>query len=254
MSGAASSPASPEEQLAALVAQAAPAVQSYACALTQARYLTAHCGRPAEALAGLEATVAWRASAIQPGFACALCREKPGAHCFISLGQDDEGDALIYGAPARASEGGEVPGTVAHCVNSLEKQWGAGGAAPQRWSWVVDFRDFGFTHAMQARLGISFATIFKAHFPERLKRILLLNPPTLFKVLVSAIGVVADARTLAKLVVLEAPGPAELCQRLRAEHGVGNAEVQAWLLAAFTEPTTPGTLPPVPAHLAHLQV
>ena len=101
-------------------------------------------------------TAKWRATLVEPGFSCAVCAARPGAHCFVSLGQDDEGAALIYGCPARASEGGEVEKTVLHCVNSLEKQWGAQGAAPQQWVWIVDFNGFGLTHAMQARLGISF--------------------------------------------------------------------------------------------------
>lgn len=239
--------------LDALIAEASAEVQAYACPFTRQRYLSAHYNDAKAALKGIQDTVAWRASAIVDGFSCALCAQKPGAHCFISLGQDSEGAAIIYGCPARAASGGEVALTVAHCVNCLEKQWGAAPAAPQTWVWVVDFRGFGISHSLQARLGISFATIFKAHFPERLKAILLLNPPSLFKLLVAAIGAIADARTLAKLKVVEAPGPEELCAKLR-DLKIENAEVLSWLQQAFTDPPVPGTLPPLPPHVQHLQV
>jgi hypothetical protein len=255
---------SPAEALAALLARASPAAQAYAAdELTRQRYLTAHNGSAQRALEGLEATAAWRATAIHPSYACALCQAKPGAHCFVSLGQDAQGAAIIYGCPARASEGGEVARTVEHCVNCLERQWGAGGggggggdaAAPQTWVWLVDFNGFGMSHALQARLGISFATTFRDHFPERLKTIVLLNPPVLFRMLVSAIGAVADARTMAKLKVVEAAGAQALCQRLRAEHAVEDAEVLAWLEAVLGEAApTPGTLPPLPQRLQGLQV
>jgi hypothetical protein len=143
--------------LRALLAAAPPEVQAFGAEdHTLLRYLVAHAHSAPKALAGLAATAKWRATLVEPGFSCAMCAARPGAHCFVSLGQDDEGAALIYGCPARASEGGEVEKTVLHCVNSLEKQWGAQGAAPQQWVWIVDFNGFGLTHAMQARLGISF--------------------------------------------------------------------------------------------------
>lgn len=88
-----------------------------------------------------------------------------------------------------------------------------------------------------------------------MKRIILLNPPTLFKLLVSAIGAVADARTLAKLVVAEAPSAAALCSKLQREHAVGNADALAFLEAALSvADPAPGALPPLPPHAAHLQV
>jgi len=222
---------------------------------TLERYLIANKLDVSKSLSGIKETAKWRQSAIIPGFVCELCRMKPGSHCFISLGLDAGGSTLIYGCPARASEGGEVEATMAHCVNTLEKQWGevTGPSPPQDWVWMVDFRGFGVSHALQARLGMSFASIFRSHFPERLKSIILLNPPILFKALVAAIGAVADARTLAKLKVVVAPDH-ELCEKLKSEFGVNDPEVLAWLNTAFSTPPTPGSLPPLPKHLEHLQV
>ena len=151
-------PPTPLQALQALLPSASPAAQALgASSHTLQRYLTAHRDSVPKALAGIEATAAWRAKAILPGFSCALCAARPGAHCWVSLGCTADGCALIYGAPARASEGGEGEGTLAHGVNSLERQWegGAGEAAggSGQWVWLVDFREFGVTHALQARLG-----------------------------------------------------------------------------------------------------
>ena len=149
--------------------------------------------------------------------------------------------------------------TIAHAVNCLEKQWGARAPAASgpdagTWVWVVDFRGFGVAHSLQARLGIAFASIFRDHFPERLKCILLLNPPLLFRMLVGAIGAVADARTIAKLRVVEAGSAGELCEALREGHGVNNPSVLEWLRVALTTDPVPGSLPPVPEAAAGLQV
>ena len=231
----------------------AATAQPFATPHTLRRYLAAH-HTPEAALRALKATHSWRAAAIDPAFICPMCAARPGAHCFIPIGHDAAGAAIIYGCPARASEGGEVEKTIAHCVNALEKQFSAEPSGCQQWVWVVDFTGFGMTHALQARLGASFATVFRDHFPERLKAILLLNPPLLFRMLVGAIGAVADARTMAKLRVVEAEGAEAMCERLRAEQGVEDPSVLAWLGAALASPPVPGTLAPVPPGAAALQV
>lgn len=63
----------------------------------------------------------------------------------------------------------------------------------------MDFKGYGFWHAMQARLGISFATIFGQHMPERLCKIILVNPPAVFDILLKAIRPFVDHRTLNKV-------------------------------------------------------
>jgi len=224
----------------------------YCTPQTIERYLTAHRGDGKAATKGLEKTLAWRKETIAPTFKCITCESNPGGHCFFSLGpRSSDSAALIYGCPARASEGGEVEKTIAHCVNSLERQWSG---STQTWVWLVDFRGFGLSHSLQARLGMSFASIFKEHFPERLAAILLLNPPLLFKALVAAIGAVADARTIAKLQVVEGAGPTELCAVLESKHGITNPDTLAFLKECFTSESKPNNLPALPKGLEHLQV
>ena len=223
---------------------------------TLTRYLEAYRGDVEAAKAALLASVAWRAASLQPGFSCAPCAATPGEHCFIPLGADATGAALVYGCPARASGSGNIEHTVAHVAHALEKQFAGeeGGPAPRQWVWIVDFSGFGLTHALQARLGISFGGMFRDHFPERLKRIVLLNPPLLFRGLLAALSAITDERTAAKLTPVMAATPEEVVGALRDRFDVRSEEVLAWLREVLGSPPTPGTLPPLPPAAAALQV
>ena len=99
---------------------------------------------------------------------------------------------------------------------------------------------------MQVSLGIALGTAFRDHFPERLEAFILINPPILFKVLLGALGAIADARTMSKLQTVVAPTPRDACATLRERFGIEDEAVQAWLLEAFSTPPVPGTLPVPP--------
>lgn len=234
-------------------------IRDYATHGNLSRYLRAHNNNLSHAKRGLEATVLWRETSISSTFICAPCKDTNGAaHCFIPLGSDASGAAIVYGCPARASAGGEVTHTLSHCVNALEKQWNNSSAddhGSRQWIWIVDFNGFGFTHAMNARLGIAFASVFRDHFPERLKSIILINPPYIFKALIAAIGAIADARTLAKLHQVDVTNGTHAITVLKETYNVIDTNILNWLQAVFDAPhTTPGTLPPLPKDACKLQV
>jgi hypothetical protein len=167
------------------------------------------------------------------------------------LGDDKKGNALIYGCPARAGET-NVEETMAHCIHTLEKQWPNDGA--KRWIWIVDFKGFGIIHSLNARLGISFAMVFKQHFPERLKAIVLINPPIVFKALISAISTFADERTLSKLIQVNAVTGGEIIEKIHKQFGLG-LETQVWLNKVLDDDdVTPTKLPPLPVSVQDFQV
>jgi hypothetical protein len=240
-------------EMIAWASEASPDVREFASPATIERYLIAHNDSVTRAQRGIEATVSWRKAAISPDFVCSVCAAQPGSHCFVPLGADGGNAVIVFGAPARASAGGEVSATVSHCVNALEKQWTNDGS--RQWVWLVDFRGFGLTQALNARLGIAFAQVFKDHFPERLKRIVLLNPPLVFKVLISAIGAIADARTLAKIQQIDFETGAQACEQLAERFAITDSDTLRWLNAALDEPSAlPNTLPPLPENAKLLQV
>jgi hypothetical protein len=210
---------------------------------TLRRYLRARNGSVPAARDNLLASIQWREQHLAPPLHCAECHATPHAHCFFPIGWTREGRPILYGNPPRAACS-DVPPTVRHVTHTLEHCWTHPRSAEQ-WVWLTDFRGFGFTHAMQARLGIEFATVFSQQFPERLGAIVLLNPPTVFSLLLSAIKPFADARTMAKVVVVNGDAPAVVA-RLQAEFGF-EPHTCEWVSAVLAMDPVPGNLPPLPA-------
>jgi hypothetical protein len=221
-------------------AELTPSERAWCSEPTLRRYCIARNASAEAALKMLQDTLAWRKSALEPPLCCPRCDLDTTAHCFIPLGIDGT-NVFVYGSPPRASQT-NVEDTVRHVVQSLEHCFDAHGC--EQWTWLVDFKDFGLTHAMQARLGITFASVFAAHFPERLRSIVLINSPTVFSMLLAALRPFADPRTLAKVVTVTGE-PAVAAAALEA-HGVP-PRIRAWMRAALAAPSGPGRLPPLPA-------
>lgn len=207
---------------------------------TLRRYSAARPKDYSAALAMLKATLAWRRTAVVGPLHCPKCDVRRTSHCFVPIGTADA-SVFVYGCPARASDP-DVEGTVRHVVHCLEHAFAAHGC--ETWTWLVDFKGFGFSHAMQARLGIAFARIFAEHFPERLRRIFLINTPVVFSLLLSAIEPFADARTMSKIVRV-AGSPTEVADALEAG-GVPAAQA-AWMRNVLGMDAAPGALPPLPS-------
>jgi hypothetical protein len=131
---------------------------------------------------------------------------------------------------------------VRHVVHCLEHAFASHGC--ETWTWLVDFKGFGFTHAMNARLGIAFARMFADHFPERLRRIYLINTPVVFSLLLSAIEPFADARTMSKIVRIGG-SPSEVAEALEAG-GVPSAQC-SWMRHVLGIDAAPGALPALPS-------
>lgn len=173
--------------------------------LAYQRYSIARKGDLNAALSMYQGSLEWRKTACTGKYSCPPCEKDSTAHCFFPIGTDVYGNPVIYGNPPRASQT-NVEETVRHVVHQLEYCWNSasnpqGGAecTGRQWVWVVDFNGFGLKHAMNARLGISFASTFAAHFPERLRTLILINPPSVFSLLLTALTPFADHRTLSKV-------------------------------------------------------
>ena len=85
--------------------------------------------------------------------------------------------------------------------------------------------------------------------PERLHKVILLNPPLVFKVMLDALRPLLDSATLGKVVTLRGPDDAILAS-LADEHAFDPLTVQ-WLETVLaTPPSAP--LPPLPAAAAEM--
>ncbi len=109
---------------------------------------------------------------------------------------------------------------------------------------VVDYNGFGMKHAMQAQLAARFAGIFSHHMPERLHKILLLNAPWVFSIMLKAVTPFVDPRTLNKIVPLSG-SPEEILSLLEHDHHFPQPALD-WL-ATVLPSTVTARLPPSPA-------
>lgn len=220
---------------------------------TLQRYLTGRNGDVAAAIASLQKTLEWRAEAInpfEPSLGCPMCDESPHSHNFLPLGHDKSGNVVVYGNPPRASHRAVEP-TVRHIVHYLERAFAHPATASQRWCWLVDFSGFGFSHAMEFSLARSFASVFADHFVERLAQLVLLNPPTVFSIMLKAVRPFADKRTLDKIIDISGDIDTVVIPKLE-ELGYGT-EICGWMKRTLhCSPAVPGNLPPLPRAAAAL--
>jgi hypothetical protein len=168
------------------------------------RYLAAAGGNAAQALIALRATLAWRRAAVPPPPAlprCAACARDPESHCIVCVGLLDDGRPVVYLSPPRARDLGTVSCT-AHLTSELEAAFALPGAAPAA-VWLVDLRGFSLLQSgMNPALGVVYARLLSAHYPERLSQLVLATPPGYFSLFISAIMPFLDKRTASKIVTL----------------------------------------------------
>jgi hypothetical protein len=135
-------------------------------------------------------SIEWRRIHCADAPKCDSCASDFKSHCFFPIGWTSDGWPIIYSCVPRAACY-KVDETVNHVVQTLEKSF-AHTQSSDKWLWLVDFNGFGLSHAMHTKLGIGFARTFSAHFPERLGRLVLINPPRVFDLLLGAVRPFCD--------------------------------------------------------------
>lgn len=131
-------------------------------------------------------------------------------------------------------------------AHTLEKCFAAKGSGTT-WTWIVDFRGFGLSDAMQGKTSSQTISTFSAHYPERLGVVLLLSPPSLFDMLLAVVRPFIDARTMSKVAIVRPPDhptAATLAPVLHA-HGITEPVQLEWLSGVLNMPPKPGSLPPL---------
>jgi len=229
--------------LASLPAPARPREASWAAAAA-ARYLVASRSKPDAAAAALAATLAWRAGLPDvPG--CAACARDATSHCIICAGALRDGRPVIYLSPPRARNL-EVGPCTEHLLSELEAAFAADARGTAQAVWLADMR--GFSLLQDPRTGIAYARLLSSHYPERLGRLVVATPPTVFGLFLRALMPFIDARTASKITMLHAPADVaawvDTATWGPGEPGGDGGAVRAWLRGAIEMDPAPGNLPP----------
>lgn len=214
-----------------------------------ARFLVARNSNVDAALKQMKAACVWCDELMSSPLTCPCCESDPSAHSHVPIGlESSASSAIVYGCPARATERG-VDETLQHVALQCEYLF----SLPEtgsRWVWVVDYNGFRLSHALQGRLAARFATTFSHYMPERLHKILLINPPVVFDVMLKALRPFVDAVTLAKIVPIHGTHERVLSE-LKVTHAFPEDAIR-WLAEVLRSPTKSRALPPLPAAASRL--
>jgi hypothetical protein len=101
---------------------------------------------------------------------CTTCHTDFTSHSFNALCNTLEGGQLFYTKISNASMYDDTDGIVKHCTNYLNH------LNPDKWSWVIDFEDFGFKHTLGLNTGIQLSKLINRF--GRLKYLLVINTNT----------------------------------------------------------------------------
>ena len=85
---------------------------------------------------------------------CDTCTDDFTAHSFNLICNSLEGGPIFYTKISNASKYDDTNGIVKHCTNYLNYI-----NPPDKWSWIIDFEDFGFKHTLGINTGIQLSKL-----------------------------------------------------------------------------------------------
>ena len=84
---------------------------------------------------------------------CNICSQDFTSHSFNLLCNTLEGGHIFYTKISNASKYDDTSGIVGHCTKYLNH------INPDKWSWIIDFEDFGIKHTLGINTGIQLSKL-----------------------------------------------------------------------------------------------
>jgi hypothetical protein len=101
---------------------------------------------------------------------CSTCHEDFTSHSFNYVCSTLEEGQLFYTKISNASQYDDTEGIVKHCTNYLNH------CNPSKWSWIIDFDDFGLKHTLGLNTGIQLSRLINRF--GRLNHLIVINTNT----------------------------------------------------------------------------
>ena len=98
---------------------------------------------------------------------CETCSKDFTAHSFNLVCNTLEGGYIFYTKISNASKYDDTDGIVKHCTNYLNH------VDPDKWTWIIDFEDFGIKHTLGINTGIQLSKLINRF--GKLKHFLVIN-------------------------------------------------------------------------------
>lgn len=161
-----------------------------------ARYLRARNLNLTKAQKMLAETIEWRRSAKPTELPISLVKSEMNGKTFVSPHCDLEGRPIVV-MRNRLEQTHDFEGNVAHLIYHLER---AVKRTTDKWNLIIDFDGYSMRNAPPLKTSRTTLHIMQAHYPERLHKAFLIQPPFLFFAAFKAISPFIDPVTRDKIV------------------------------------------------------
>lgn len=161
------------------------------------RYLIARSFDLKKSLRMLENTAKWhKESGAAEWTVCEACQKDPNQHCGQFVGWDKEYRPVMFMSMRWGPERTNPLKHMICCFNHMIRMMPVG---VEKWVCMSDFETYSHLHDSNPSMGIGVIRTIQDHFPERLGKMMCINPPTMFWVLYRLLKPVVDPVTLTKV-------------------------------------------------------
>jgi len=177
---------------------------------TYRRYLVARKLDVEKAVEMLENTLKWRCEQgladMQTNWMESLHKEHETGKMYVR-GYDKEGHVIIHMQPGHENTR-EHEGNIRNLIFNLEKCVACllKDGRKEKWLLIIDFEGYSMFNAPPMKTSMETLSILQSHYPERLLRACLVNPPWLFMTFWNVIYPLVDPVTQQKLEFVKETG------------------------------------------------
>lgn len=163
------------------------------------RYLTAREFSLEKAMEQLEKTVEWRKNPENCATTCSMCEENPNLHCGQFVGWDLLHRPVMFMSMRWGPERKHPLKHMMAMYYHMERLMPVG---VEKWVCMTDFETYSHLKDSNPSMGISVIQAMQLHFPERLGKMILVNPPSVFSFLWKLFSPVIDPPTKEKVEIV----------------------------------------------------
>lgn len=165
-----------------------------------ARYAIARKFDTKKTLQMIEASVKWRAEKNYDTIECEKCLKDPNRHFAEFVGWDREHRPVMISAMGHAPDRSDPQESIVHSVqqfNNLIRHMPVG---VTKWISITDFNSYSYWTDTNPKIANAVTGVMADHFPERLGKMILVDPPSAFWVFWKVFSPFIDQRTKDKVV------------------------------------------------------
>ena len=165
-----------------------------------ARYAIARKFDVAKTLKMIEASAKWRAESDWDHVVCEKCLVDPNRHFTEFVGWDKEHRPVMISAMGHAPDRSDPHESIVHSVQQFNNAIRHMPEGVTKWVSITDFNSYSYWTDTNPKIANAVTGVMADHFPERLAKMILVDPPSAFWVFWKVFSPFIDQRTKDKVV------------------------------------------------------